>query len=770
MASLADIRFTLSADPAAATAAFKQVQAQAKASADGVQEAFGKLEKTFSGLQTTLAGLGIALGAALVKSTAEATEKTMDLARALALTTNEAAVLKAAMQDLGTTDGEYEAAAKGLVRQLAEQEEKMNALGLVTRDAAGNLRPLNDLMLDSIQVLGQYKEGTDRALASKQLFGRGIESSSRLLLYNREVLKENAAAVDELGLTVGVQAVAAWKEFDAASDRAQLGVQGFARGIGTALMPVATKMLEMFNSAMPAAITVARGAVGGLSAVFLGLADGINIAWQTMSAFMFSVAQVVGTIRTMMARVVTGDFKGVMEEAKIGASNLGTAWSYAFDQISARAVRTQAQLAAIFLPDTAASAKGSGGGLGKGSKNAPRKAEEEKKEAKPPAEPTYMATYEAALDQQRVSFAKANDLREMGKQAELAYWREVLAIYDVGSKDRTSITLKMSHLELEILRAARKDANTISTARADDWKAETLDYVAELEARATWEQTQNNTTQAQLLAQRSAYNAMRLQAELEFIAAKTEIAKQDPEANAVELEKLALEKHEVRRKYAALESGIQRDQVAEQQLAARNIAETVGNAFGNLTNTLLTSWKNLGASLRAVLADIGKSIIEETITKPLKLKIVAWAKERLLTVAGIGADAAKAASGAAASQAAIPVVGPPLAFAAMAAVFASVGALAGKVPSAAGGFDIPRGYNPLTQLHAEEMVLPAPLANAIRGMVGAGADTATGGPGGESAAPPQLVQINTRGGDFVHKGDLAALLKRMHVRHEFVGT
>lgn len=36
--------------------------------------------------------------------------------------------------------------------------------------------------------------------------------------------------------------------------------------------------------------------------------------------------------------------------------------------------------------------------------------------------------------------------------------------------------------------------------------------------------------------------------------------------------------------------------------------------------------------------------------------------------------------------------------------------------SAAGGYDIPAGMNPITQLHAREMVLPAKQADVIRGL------------------------------------------------------
>ena len=75
------------------------------------------------------------------------------------------------------------------------------------------------------------------------------------------------------------------------------------------------------------------------------------------------------------------------------------------------------------------------------------------------------------------------------------------------------------------------------------------------------------------------------------------------------------------------------------------------------------------------------------------------------STAVVAANAAGAGAGAAASQASIPIVGPGLALAAMAAVFAAVMALSSR-KSAARGYDIPKGLNPVTQLHEEEMVLP----------------------------------------------------------------
>jgi hypothetical protein len=142
-----------------------------------------------------------------------------------------------------------------------------------------------------------------------------------------------------------------------------------------------------------------------------------------------------------------------------------------------------------------------------------------------------------------------------------------------------------------------------------------------------------------------------------------------------------------------------------------------------------------GASFVSVMENIGKRLLNNWISmigKQVEATImgemgkVAAKKAGAAQGAAIDAaanlktivsDAATAASGAYKAMAGIPVIGPFLGAAAAATVFAAVMAFRGLVASAAGGFDIPAGVNPLTQLHAQEMVLPAHLANPMRAML-----------------------------------------------------
>ena len=83
--------------------------------------------------------------------------------------------------------------------------------------------------------------------------------------------------------------------------------------------------------------------------------------------------------------------------------------------------------------------------------------------------------------------------------------------------------------------------------------------------------------------------------------------------------------------------------------------------------------------------------------------------------------------------------------------------------SAAGGYDIPAGVNPMTQLHQEEMVLPASLANGLRGIIAAGGGK-SGGNGGNT-----YIQALDAGSFFDRKGatilkSLKKQMRNMHVR------
>jgi hypothetical protein len=137
--------------------------------------------------------------------------------------------------------------------------------------------------------------------------------------------------------------------------------------------------------------------------------------------------------------------------------------------------------------------------------------------------------------------------------------------------------------------------------------------------------------------------------------------------------------------------------------------------------------RKLGISeaINSILIALGlkKAAVDTTTTQTSTVAAITASKVQ--AAAQIPAETGIAAMGAASAVAPVPIVGPALAAAASAAMM-GLGAGALAFASAAGGYDV-GNYNPITQLHAKEMVLPAKHADVIRSMADSNLPGAQGG-------------------------------------------
>lgn len=692
-----------------------------------------------------------AVAAAAVKAvteTARFTEESMDLGRALGASAAVGGTWLSALQDVGASTGEVSTASRGLLKNVRDNEQALNAMGLVTRTASGELRSMDQLMLDAIQTVNGYKEGTDRNLAAQAVFGKGVEGSSKLLKLNSDTIRENKQLQEEMGLIVGDRAVAAFKEYDQSMDRLTVVMKGLWASVGQVLMPVLTELGNWMTTIGPGAARVLRGAITPFAALFHGLSASVKMFTEYLSFAFESAGTTVMGVVEMLKRAASGDWDG----AKAAFSQMTEAWEararLMASNIAGNLEQTRDKLKALWdglaeTPDT--STPGESGGKGfVDTKTDPAK------------ESSIMAALQAQLEARKYVFEKENQGREFSKAQELAFWREILETTKLSTKDQEQAVLKFRRLEVEVAREAAKQLREIDAAKSEGVLRSTLAEIDAAEARAEGEVTAGRMTQASLLSLQREFNEARLVEELEFQDRKRAVLMQDPDRNLAALEQLEQAKAEIRERYAAKGAEIMRAQSAEARKPIESIVQSFQQSLGQVGTALLTNWRNIGQALRGVLASIGQSIIQEIALKPLQARLAAWVKERGLVLAGIGADAAKAGSGAAASQASIPIIGPVLAIGAMAAILAAVGGMAGKVPSAAGGFDIPKGMNPLTQLHEREMVLPATLADTVRDMAAGRGDSQ----GSRAPAAVQLRATNV-GRDFLmmNRNELAEVLR-----------
>lgn len=716
----------------------------------GLLEAIGATRLGFVALVGAAAGLAASKA---VAATAEMTEQAMDLARVLGSSTNEAQAWRLALEDVGAQQSDLEGAARGLARQLKENEAEMQAMGLQTRDAAGQLRPMTELVADAVEVLNQHKEGADRALAAQQLFGRGVDTSSKLLLINRETLQDATATMQELGLEVGANAVAAWKDYDAASDRAAFSLRGLATTVGSILMPVLTDAVNVFNAAMPAAISVVRAALGSLVTAFHAVKNGVVVVWETVNAFVVSIAEPVRAVVEALGRAMVGDFRGAADQIKAVPTVITTAWTQAMERIADSSQRTRERIGAIWGGDSAAGTPE--GERGTRAYTAPAKADNKasgKAELMGP-QLADVGYYEQMLERAKLLAAQQDALREYGKAQELAYWRDVLQGAELAGKDRVAIQRKVIELETQLLREQARQQQGVDAERLKGRQQAALDAVELARQEADAQVAQGQLSMAQRLELEREFEARRTEIQREYLQAR--LALIDPMRDPVAYEQGSQAIEELERQHQLRLRQIQTQQAA--QARADNPLAVVWDGARNAMERSIDAMLQRTQSLRQGLASLWQGIrgtITAEIAKIVAAKVMAFARERVLALAGIGTDAAKAGAGAAASQASIPVIGPALALAALATVSGAVLAMGGSIPSAARGWDIPAGVNPIAQLHEREMVLPAGPADVIRDLA------EQGGVGRAATLNVEIKAAPVPGGFFmVHKDELVRALK-----------
>lgn len=169
--------------------------------------------------------------------------------------------------------------------------------------------------------------------------------------------------------------------------------------------------------------------------------------------------------------------------------------------------------------------------------------------------------------------------------------------------------------------------------------------------------------------------------------------------------------------------------------AIRNIANQILGNFVGMGVKMVTDWLKKQVAMTTITS--AQEAARTTVTTTAETARTSISTAGAMTQ--ITANAASAASGAASSQAAIPIVGPALGAAAAMAMLALVLGLGGGIKSAAGGWDrIDRDQ--VAQVHKDEMILPAELAEGVRQGAAGGASKNQG-----ASSPIYISAVDARG-------------------------
>ena len=799
-----DFKQDITADPTNFLAGWQKAVAGAASGADAMKSSIGRIGDAFKAVQGPLMVISAALaGGAFFKDAIGAANKlnseTMGLAKALGITGTQASTLNTALGDIGSDSETYIGAFQKFAKQLKSNEEGLQAMGLKTRDANGDLRDSNTLFTEAVGTVGGYKAGLDQTTAAQTLFGKGAADVMALQKLNNKVLDEARQKNEELGLTITQEGVEGSKKYKMAMNDVGDVLTAVKKVIGEAVMPIFTELANMFAEVGPAAVFVFKVAINTVSTVLRTFVGLIRAVVDIVKGLLNPLLEVGAAFK----KLISGDVKGATAQMQNAFTGWGAAIGNAWDKAGEDLKRTASDVSNLWKKGTEVGNPSKGtktmGDFGKtngGTKDTSR-----------------MAEWEAKLAEDKVALEReglvAGQFREMSKAAEQKYWDELKAMKGLSDSERIALTRKSAEAEMagiknnfevkvatlqaeaaayknntaermrleleiqakyqegtkqfeesakrivEIQRQAAEQERTIRASRVQAERDARLQAVT-LEEQAVQTALQLGTiTQAQMLAEQAAFENRRNAIAREAVQERLQIALLDKDKNPVEVEKInseieALElAHQVRlghiRQQATVESG--RYQTQFFQGVQGNLQTSLQSMLSTMTITS-SGIKGLFASIGQTMAQTASKMAADWLINQIKMRL----SSKTTALSQLNSNAVAAAGGAYNAIVGIPYVGPFLAPAAAGVAYAGVMAF-GAMASAEGGFDIPGNVNPIVQTHAREMILPAKHADVIRGLADGG-PAAAGGGGGD-------IHIHGKPTDKISMTELAVMLKRM---------
>lgn len=730
--------------------------------AESITGAFGKVNGAMLAVGAVLGG------GAFLKQAAEAvkaqTLEALKLSNALGITAEEANVLNTALGNVFLDTDTYLDGTRAVTKALNGNAEGFAAMGIATRDAKGQLLPMQQIIQNTADALTTYKAGADRNVMANQLLGRSYEDVIKLARVNAEVMADAAQEVEDYQKQLDPAMV---EQYRASMENVGDVFEGISTVIGKAVMPVITQLGNWFSSVGPYVVIGFKGAIGGLVALFHGLVTSISLVVDAFKLMWNVGAEVIGGFGELLDLFNQGRFSEMGDAARVGMSKVRAAFSAGQAEMYDDARAGQEKIFNLFANPQASDVSPKGGS--KASFTLPTGGTGTKQPAE--KQPSYMMYYEAALAEEKRLATERDANREYTKQQELAFWQELLRNAQMGAHDRAAAEKKASELIVEIARAEKREREQLGQEGIRAREAQALGAIDAQSAAAQIAVDLDQMTRLQQLQLEEQYEQQRYQVQLKALQERRAMLSSDPTQDLVAKEQFDNQMIELEQRYQ-----IKRMQIVGQQqkeggwsqmfagmqqgwgqmldgLATRSMSwsqalsrvwQNVRQGFFSSVAGMAQDW--IGQQTRMLLAKLGFAAEEKAINTSTAATNVATKASEATGV--LSANAAEAGSGAASAMSSIPYVGPILAIAAMGAMVAAVMGLSGGIKSASGGYDIPSGVNPLVQAHAEEMVLPKGPSNVMRQL----ADMAEAG------------QLSGGGGGSVTYNDHSGRLSREQIR------
>jgi len=187
----------------------------------------------------------VAFGVKAVGAFTDTAKAAVDLGAATGLAVEDASRWIALGDDVEVTAEQLTTSIGRIAKEL--DNSKWAEYGIETRDAGGNARGTNDILLDTLDMLGRTTNETERARIGNDLFGRGYKNLAPLVGKTRDEYEGMLAAVEDGQVITGAEAKKA--------ERMRLAQDALADALGDVTLAVGALVAEF----APAIEVIAKG-------------------------------------------------------------------------------------------------------------------------------------------------------------------------------------------------------------------------------------------------------------------------------------------------------------------------------------------------------------------------------------------------------------------------------------------------------------------------------------------------------------------------------
>jgi hypothetical protein len=261
----------------------KKAMAEAEGSATKMGGTLGKVGAVAAAGVAAIGAGAVALGADSLKAFDSVAGSVSKLQRLTGGSAEDMSRLAFEAKETGVSQETLEKSLGKVSKAMVSNNKLFAEHGIATRDAKGNLLPLNDVMANAADAFSKMQNGADKNNLALQLFGRSGLEMLPMLNRGRDGLAELSKESDKFGLTLGQKSVDAYKKNVIAGREMHAAMEGLKVQIGEKLMPIVTKITSWLSEHLPQAMEFVRKAIDALQPAFDFLAAAVQVAFDVVS-------------------------------------------------------------------------------------------------------------------------------------------------------------------------------------------------------------------------------------------------------------------------------------------------------------------------------------------------------------------------------------------------------------------------------------------------------------------------------------------------------